>query len=184
MKKFFVGASLILSSVAFAQKPAYVAPAMPVDEETKLITYSGVVDVPNTSKSVLYKRSEAWFSSFYKNPTEVIREKDTVNLKIVGKPRFRISNEANENGVKTDGGIVQYTLVVSAKDNRYKYTLTEINWKQPSHFPIEKWVEQKDRFKQNNYYLWQTDSMARKEILPSLENAMKLAPKKSTKDEW
>ncbi len=184
MKKIILMAFCLIASSSFAQKSSYVAPQMPVDEETKLITYSGVVDVPNTNKAELYKRCLGWFMATYKNPGEVIREKDSVGLKVVGKPRFRIYNEANDKGVKMDGGLVQYTLTVANRDNKYKYTFTEINWKQTSYFPIEKWVEQKDRFVQNNYYLYQTDSVARLDIIPSLEKAMKTVPKKSTKDEW
>lgn len=185
MKKIsLLGVLCFAFNFGLAQKQAYVAPNMPIDEDTKLITYTGVVDVPNTGKTELYKRSEAWFSSYYKNPTEVIREKDSANTKIVGKPRFKISNEPGENNVKMDAGIVQYTLTVACKDNKCKYTASEINWKQASYFPAEKWIEQKERFKQNNYFLWQTDSMMQKEIIPALEKALKSAPKKSNKDDW
>ena len=106
---------------SFSQTQQYTAPKMPVDNETNLITYSEVVDVPGTTKSELYKRTEAWFMSTYKNPSEVIRERDSVNLKIVGKPRFRITNEPNEKGVKTDAGLVQYTITVACRDNKCKY---------------------------------------------------------------
>ena len=168
----------------FAQKQTFNTPEMPVDPETKLISYSSVIDVPGTPKNELYRRGLAWFNSYYKNPTEVIRDKDTVAFKIVGKPRFRITNEPDNKGLKTDGGVVQYTITVACKDNRAKCTLTELNWKQASYYPIEKWVEQKDRYKVNNYYLWQTDSMMKKEVLPEVVKALKTAPKRSTKDDW
>ncbi len=179
-----IAVALTLSMHLYAQKSTYTAPTMPVDEDSKLITYTGIVDVPATSKNELYARTLEWFNAYYKNPNEVIRERDSVNLKISGKPRFRITNEPNEQGVKLDAGLVQYTIQVASKDNKAKYTITEINWKQASYFPIEKWVEQKDRYKQNHYYLYSTDSVMRKDVIPSLEKALKTAKKKVDKDNW
>lgn len=177
-------AALFTCSSIFAQKSAVLAPSMPVDEDTKLITFSAIVDVPATTKNEIYARTLEWFNAYYKNPGEVIRERDSVNLKITGKPRFRITNEPNENGVKLDAGIVQYTINVAAKDNKAKYTISEINWKQQSYFPIEKWVAEKDRYKQNNYYIYSTDSVLRKDVIPALEKALKTAKKKVDKDNW
>ena len=185
MKKFLIlPASILIAFFTSAQKSAYQAPNMPVDEETKLITYSNVIEVPSTGKSELYKRAESWMMTYFKNPTEVIRERDSSAAKITGKPRFRIYNEPGENGVKMDAGLVQYSLTFACKENKYKYTISEINWKQASYFPVEKWVEQKDRYKQNNYFLFQTDSIIKKEIIQNFEKAMKTAPKKSNKDDW
>lgn len=177
-------AGLAFSMHVSAQKTNFTAPNMPVDEDSKLITYTGIVEVPTTAKNELYARTLEWFNTYYKNPSEVIRERDSVNLKISGKPRFRITNEPNEQGVKLDAGLVQYTIQVAAKDNKAKYTITEINWKQASYFPIEKWVEQKDRYRQNHYYLYSTDSVMRKDVIPSLEKALKTAKKKVDKDNW
>lgn len=179
-----IAAVLAFSMHVSAQKTTFTAPTMPVDEDSKLITYTGIVDVPATSKNELYARTLEWFNAYYKNANEVIRERDSVNLKISGKPRFRITNEPNEQGVKLDAGLVQYTIQVASKDNKAKYTITEINWKQASYFPIEKWVEQKDRYKQNHYYLYSTDSVMRKDVIPSLEKALKTAKKKVDKDNW
>ena len=160
------------------------APKMPVDENTKLITYTGVIEVTGANKAELFRRGLAWFNAFYKNPTEVIREKDTVGLKIVGKPRFKILNEAGPSGVKTDAGLVQYTITLAMKDGKFKYEITAINWKQQSYFAIEKWVEQKDKYKANNYYLYQTDSIITQNVIKNLESTMKTAPKKIDKDNW
>jgi hypothetical protein len=49
--------------------------------------------------------------------------------KMIGKPRFRLSNLPDKNGVKTDGGVTQYTITIAAKDGRFKYEITEVNWK-------------------------------------------------------
>ncbi len=160
------------------------APVMPTDPNTKLVTYAAVDEVKNTGKNELFKRASGWFNTYYKNPTEVIREKDTVALKIVGKPRFRIYSPPNEKGVKMDAGIVQYTITVAVKEGKYKYEITEINWKQQSYYPIEKWIEQKDKYKSNNYYLYQTDSIITNDVIKNLQHAMRTAPKVIDKDNW
>lgn len=186
MKKPILTSVLAITiALLFAQQQQNTpAPDMPLDPETKLVTYSGVIEVPGVNQKDIYKRAEAWFNSFYKNPTEVIRERDTANCKIVGKPRFKIYNEALGQNVKTDAGLVQYTITIACKDNRFKYTLTEFNWKQASYFPIEKWIEQKDRFKQNGYYLYQTDSVAKRDVIPNFKNAITTVPKKIDRDNW
>ena len=182
-----ISLSLILLTLvivsSFAQKQAIQAPEMPVDESTKLITYTGVVEVKAMNKNELYKRGLEWFNVYYKNPSDVIREKDSINFKIVGKSRFKIFREANENGVKMDGGLIQYTIMVICKDGRFKYELTAINWKQQSYYPIEKWIAEKERYKEYSWYLSQTDTMM-KEVVKNLETAMKTTPKANNKDNW
>src|SRR5262249_39831817 len=88
------------------QKDAVKAPDMPIDPDTKLITYTAVVEVKDVNKAELYRRALGWYNTFYKNPAEVIREKDSVNFKIIGKPRFKLYKETT-NGGRMDGGLVQ-----------------------------------------------------------------------------
>ncbi|MFM7217436.1 MAG: hypothetical protein ACKO1U_05405, partial [Bacteroidota bacterium] len=79
-------------NLLFAQKKVEVAaPVLPVDSITKLISYEGVSEVKDVAADVLYQRALQWFKSYYKNPTELIRENDSIKLRITGKPRFRIS---------------------------------------------------------------------------------------------
>src|SRR6185295_5838676 len=94
MKKLILALWLVGSFfVSYAQKEPLVTPyAVPIDTITKLITYQGVVEVKNTPAAALYKRIIDWFNTYYKNPTEVIRENDSVGNMVMGKPRFRITN--------------------------------------------------------------------------------------------
>jgi len=63
---------------------------LPIDESTKLITYTKVIDVTNQTKDVLFDRALAWAKGYYKNPTEVIREQNKEEGKIVCKGRYKI----------------------------------------------------------------------------------------------
>ena len=113
----------------------------------------------------------------------MIREKDSVAMKIVGKPRVRITEEPNEKGVKRDAGLIQYTITVNMKDGKFRYEITEINWKLPSYYAIEKWVKKKGQYKAFNYYLYETDQEI-KTVVDALTKAMKTAPKVIDKDKW
>lgn len=176
-----------MSYSAAAQKnmPLSAPVVLPVDPITHLITYEAVTQVQGATTEVLYKRAFDWFNSYYKNPTEVIRENDIENGKIVGKPRFRISNPPDKEGTKTDAGLVQYTITVGVKDGRFKYELTEFNWKQTSYYPLERWMDTKAQTYTPvyNHYLTQTDDYV-KEMIKNLKRAMMSDKPVKDKDNW
>ena len=188
MKKFPLVLSLIatISFAAMAQKEA-PAPALqlPVDSITKLITYERVVQVTGTKAELLYKRAVGWFRTYYKNPSEIIRENDSIKFKITGKPRFKIFNPPDKEGTKTDAGLIQYTITVTAKDGRFKYELTEFNWKQQSYFASERWMDKKSQSYNSVYneYLKQLDQYA-KELIRNLEDALLHDKPVKDKDGW
>lgn len=160
------------------------APKLPVDEKTGLITYTKVTEVAGTTAGVLYQRAMEWANKYYKNPTDVIRERDSVGGQIVCKARFKIMNPADKKGVATDAGNVMYTLKVQFKDGRYRYELSEVNWKQQSYYPCERWMDKtvqtyKPEF---DFYLQQTDTSIR-EALKSMEKALATATAVK-KDDW
>jgi Domain of unknown function (DUF4468) with TBP-like fold len=181
MKKNFliILSFLAVSFSANAQNP------LPVDDETKLITYKKVTEVAATSKTELYNRAFAWANVYYKNPANVIREKNAEEGKLVLKARYKIYNEPDKKTkVATDAGDVQYTLTLECKEGKYRYVLNNIGWQQISAFPAEKWMDTKNQYytKAWDYYLKQTDENVKK-ILADLEKAMLTAPKVK-KDEW
>jgi hypothetical protein len=187
MRTIFLAFGLAFASIyCFAQKTPLATPyAVPVDTITKLITYEGVVEVKNISAAELYKRFNDWFHTYYKNPTEVIRENDSIKFSITGKPRFRITNLQPNDAGKTDGGIVQYTITVSARQGRFRYELTEFNWKQISYYPCENWLNTKAPSYAPIYndYLQQLDKYAL-ETVNSLKNAVMVDKPVKDKDNW
>jgi len=149
----------IVSVNAQKNKAPISIPALPIDSITNLYCYTKVNNVDGVTKDQLYRRAFTWANTFYKNPGDVIREKDSQTGKLVIKARFRISNEPDKKGVVTAAGDVMYTLTLNFKDGRYKYEITKINWQQVSYYPIERWkdtaaVTFKPEFA---YYLKQTD---------------------------
>ncbi len=159
-------------------------PALPIDEETKLIAYTKVVEIAGVSKADLYSRALAWANKYYKNPAEVIREKDAAAGKMVCKARFKLMGEPDKKGFQSDDGNVQYTLTIEAKEGKYRYKLSEINHKQQSYFAAERWMDTKNQYytKEWDFYLKETDEAA-KGIVANLEKDMQQTPKVK-KDDW
>jgi hypothetical protein len=172
---------LTIGTLTYAQNKSVVK--MPVNEETKLITYEKVQEVAGVNQAELYQRGLQWCMTYFKNPTDVIRSRDSIGGTIVCKARFKISNPPDKKGLETDAGLVQYTLNLMFKDGRYRYVLTEINWKQQSYYGIEKWMDTSNQYYKTEfeYYLQQSDDKV-KELLKDLDKGMKMAPKAKASD--
>src|ERR1035437_5313090 len=183
-KTVIVAGLLIIGTNLIKAQDATV-PVMPVDNETKLISFTAVKEIKGVSASELYKREWKWFNSFYKNPTDVIRSADSVEGRIVGKARFMIYSDLKAQP-KIEGGLVMYTITVSAREGRYKYEITAFNWKQNSYYPIERWQDTKSPSYMKVYdsYIIQTNDYVT-DLISKLTTAMSLPSQtKSNKDNW
>jgi hypothetical protein len=195
MQKLISFSWLIMLATIFSSVNAQTAdevtesqrPFCPIDNETKLITYDKVVTLPDlkeSKKEDLYNKALAWANAFYKNPTDVIREKNQEAGKIVCKARFKIQNEKDKTGFASDAGVVQYTLTIMVKDGRYRYHISNFNWKQLSYYPIERWLDASSPSYNPSYayYLIQVNDYAYN-LIADLEKFMAMK-KKDKKDDW
>lgn len=175
---------LLCFNVAVLAQTEETSVRLPMDEKSGLVSYKSVNESAGTPAGELYRRSLRWANSYYKNPADVIRERDSLAGKVVCKARYKIMNPADKKGLQTDGGIVMYTLTLQFKEGRYRYEMTEINWKQTSYYPIEKWMDKKDPYykPEFEYYLQQVNDESRK-IIKSLEESMKVG-EVQVKDTW
>jgi len=177
--------SLAISSVSAQKKgaPAKIEiPAFIIDEETKLIVYKEVVQQEGT-KGTLYDKAFAWANSFYKSPTNVLREKDKEGGKLMARHRFYIWNTNPKTRAKIRAGTVEYTLNFNFKEGKYKYEITKINHKQQSSFAVEKWIEDNKRSydSQTSSYLVQIDEEINK-IIKSFKAG--IAKKDKVEEDW
>lgn len=191
MKTIFVRIPVVILflfvSVVSAQKnktPAVEVPQMPISEETKLVSYSKVVDAKAT-KDELYKRGMNFFNTNYKNTAGMLKKQDEANGEIEGVARFKILNHPNKDGVESDAGLVSYTINLKLKDGKYKYEITKINWKQASYYGIEKWMDKgSPSYKETyDYYLAQADEQI-KELIKNLTNVMQQPSEQPKKADW
>jgi hypothetical protein len=110
--------------------PADAAP-LPIDPQTKLITYEGVVPVPGVSKADLYTRAQAWANRVYNLANAEITQQpnqdtETSALIIKGKRLAVVRNTYNNVLRSTYAGVVHHTLTIYVKDGRYKYVLSNL----------------------------------------------------------
>ena len=166
----------VLVRPAFAQLPI-----VPVDEDTKLITYKEVIPQEG-DKTKLYYRAIEWVNANYKNPTEATRIRDEENGLLEVKSGFKIFN-TDKKGFKTDANVINYTLKLEFKPGRYRYTFTNFSIEAVSKYPLERWLDTKDpRYTPAcDGYLMQIDSIVNQKI-ESLKEGM--VPKVIKKDEW
>lgn len=139
-KVFLLFVSVIVFSTLFAQKSQPVVfPKLPLDEKKELVTYSKVINLTGTTADELYHRGKKWFYSYFKNPTEKIRTDDSVKKEMEGFIRFKLM-VPDKKGVESDVSTIQYSLFLTFKDGRYKYTFNNINEKSVSNLGIEHWI--------------------------------------------
>jgi ribosomal protein L15 len=114
--------------------------AQTIDSDTRLITYSEVVEVPTTSKSELYVRASTWFSRTFKSAKAVIQLEDKEAGKLIGKGNIPVVIKVPIIG-KTDAGAVAATITVICKDGKYKYIIDNLSHQRPYGPNTEKWVD-------------------------------------------
>ncbi|MBK7212328.1 MAG: DUF4468 domain-containing protein [Bacteroidales bacterium] len=170
--------TLITAALVRAQG---TAPALPIDEDTKLITYKEVVQQAGT-KLDLFNRAVEWINKNYKNPADVtkVRNPETGLIELI----HRIELSYDEKGVSRSAGIVDYTLRLELKEGRYRYTFTNFNLKQASRVPIEKWLDKSDKayIPAWDNYLAQVDAYT-KTLIESLKKGME-PPAVKKSDDW
>ncbi|MCX6287096.1 MAG: DUF4468 domain-containing protein [Bacteroidetes bacterium] len=158
------------------------SPNLPIDPETKKLTYRDVVNQEG-NPGYLYDKAIQWFGYYYLNAASVFSVQDRVNGKVEGVGRLRIYNNDSKTGLHTEGGLVTYQIKIEFKENRYRYTLTDFNLKLASRFPIEKWMNREDPAYNPSWdtYLYQVDTTMQR-LVSTLKEKMK--PIVVKKDEW
>jgi hypothetical protein len=175
--------TLIMGSAAFLRPAAQnIAPGLPLDPETKKISYREIINQEG-NPGYLYDKAIQWFGYYYLNAQSVFSVQDKTNGKVEGIGRMKIYYNDSKTGTRMDGGLILYTIRIEFKDNKYRYTLTDFNLKTSSRFPIEKWMNKDDPAYNPNWdsYLYQVDTTMQR-LVSTLKEKMK--PTVAKKDEW
>lgn len=154
---------------------------LPVDPDSQKIMYRDVVQEPG-DPGYLYNKAIEWFNYYYANPTSILKIQDKVNGKIEGTGRMDIFY-SDDKGNKLNAGVIQYTIRLEFKDDRYRYTITDLNLKSASRFPVEKWLNRDDPAYNTQWdsYLYQVDTVMQRLTSTLVE---KMKPVEEKKDEW
>ena len=164
---------IIIMFLAFTGLKAQNIPKFTVDDASKTVVYSEVVNETGTAE-ILYRKAIDWVNSFYEHPQTVTKIRDQVDGKIECLVRFPLYDEAN--GQKTVAGQVEYTLQIFLKDNKYKYFITGIHPKFGSVKEINGWIV--SRSGKTDQYLIQCDKYFGN-LIAKLKEKMKQAQVKS-----
>ncbi len=158
------------------------AQIVPVDEESGKVIYQEVVQQQGTKKGSYYKCIE-WFNSYYPNAIDVTKKRDASNGVIEGRAKIRMYKK-NKTDTNMPKGVVYYSIRIDLKDGRYRYTLSDFNFKSASKYPIENWLDKErlDYSKENEDYLKQIDKKM-KELIESLKKGMAKTNETKT-DDW
>ncbi len=169
----------LLSGMRLSAQDA--TPVLPVDPDTKFITYQEVVSIAGTPAE-LFNRTIEWVNKQYKNPTVATKVRNPATGIIEIAHRIELAKVTD--GVSLPAGIVDYTLKIELKEGRYRYTITNFNLKNVSPQPIESWLDKKD----NAYtparqaFLKQIDDTVRK-LIESLKQGLQ-PPAAKKMDVW
>ncbi len=180
MKTLVLGIIVFLTAIS-GLNAQDIKPALPVDPDTKLVTYREVVTVTGTQEE-LFNRGIEWVNKEYKNPFDATKVRNPATGIIEIIHRFELATE--EKGNKRTGGVIDYSMKIELKDGRYRYTINNFNLKDASRHPIEKWLDKTDKAYDPiyEYYLQQVDDFAQKLIISLKAGMLPPAPKKA--DEW
>ena len=100
------------------------------------LSYSVVVDVPNTNKEILYNKIKGWMAETYNNFSKVIQldDKDIGAMVIKANMNYKAPSML----LNCWDGYVDYTLKVQIKDNKYKIEMKDFTHKagHPSSPPV------------------------------------------------
>lgn len=194
-KLFLVSALALLSyDEAFCQKEI---PNLPIDNDTKKITYSEVVYVDSSAnKQELYARAREWFAKAYKSSNNVIQMDDKESGKIVGKALMQVYHKAL--GANYNSGYINYTISVYVRDGRYRYEVTDFYHtgqyvsggnRIPDYGLCENMINTTHKSmgisyqKTYNYYLYQLDNNII-DLIADLKTAMETNSVNVTRDDW
>lgn len=178
--KAFVSLFIILFSFnLWAQEEQ---PIVPVDPETGLIRFREVVDEEGTQND-LFNRCIYWLNDYYANPTRVTTIRDYNTGRVEGKHNIRVYYYS-EDSIQTLAGTVDYVFKIDLKDNKYRYTISDLKLRSQTRMPVEEWLNKDatDYSPRWDEYLKQMAAYF-EEWSASLKQKMKPEIKKS-EDDW
>ena len=182
MKNIRIIVACLVLGMLFTKQGYGQATTVPVDEDTKLITYKEVVEQEGSIEK-LYNTAMAWVNVTYTNPAEATKIRDVNNGKLEIKHRFKVYN-TDAKGVKTDAYIINYTLKLEFKPGKYRYIFTDFyTVPSSSKFPLERWLNKSDPqyTPACDDYLAQLNTTVN-DMITSLKKGM--VPKAVKKDDW
>jgi len=183
MKKAFLYFSILLSGLfLYSQEEEAVDNSIPIDPNTKLITFQEVVEQEG-SKKELFNRASEWLHHFFKQPVYVTQVRDAASGVIKGKHQFELYNYDKDG--QHIAGMIKYYFKIECKDGRYRYTLDNFTLTRQSKYPCERWLDTNDQHYSDEWpnYLQQLREYSIDVFAVSLKDYM-VPEEKVEEEEW
>ena len=133
MRKILTTIAIVLCAISVKSQD------FKIDETTKLITYTEVVELPNVSKADLYLRANTWFSRAFKSAKNVIDFQDKETGKIIAKGSIGTSIKMPLSP-RVESGNISFSMTIICKDGKYKYMLDNLNHSAPLTTGTGTWI--------------------------------------------
>ena len=88
------------------------------------LVYSQVIEVPNTTKDILYDKLKQWMATAYKNFSKVVQLDDKNAGTMVGQANM--SFQVKSFSMTCSTGYVNYTIKLFVKDNKFKIEMSQM----------------------------------------------------------
>ena len=141
MKKMLVFVFSLLMLASLNPLAAQVK-TIPFDAEARKIKFQQVIEEEG-SQNELFNRCVFWLNDYYKDPVRITSVRDAPSGKIMGKHTIRLKY-TDDKGIEHDGPSVYYEFTIEVRENRYRYTITDLLLKTASRFEIERWLDKED----------------------------------------
>lgn len=90
------------------------------------LTFTEVVEVDSLSQKQIFNLSKEWFAHSFNSAQHVIQYDNAEEGKVIGKGTFKYKGKPMVSGTAATGPVT-FTITIEAKDNKYKYTLTDFS---------------------------------------------------------
>lgn len=141
MKKLLIFVFSLLMLASLNPLAAQVK-TIPFDAEARKIKFQQVIEEEG-SQNELFNRCVFWLNDYYKDPVRITSVRDAPSGKIMGKHTIRLKY-TDDKGIEHDGPSVYYEFTIEVRENRYRYTITDLLLKTASRFEIERWLDKED----------------------------------------
>jgi len=94
------------------------------------------------TKEELFNRCIYWLNNYYRNSTRVTTIRDVQTGRIEGRHNIRLYYF--KDSVKTQAGTVDYVFKIDLKQDKFRYTISDLKLRSKTRVPIEKWLDKDD----------------------------------------
>lgn len=93
-------------------------------QESEKLSFVEVVPVEGVSSDELYNRAEMWVATAFQNSNKVVKYRNKENKQLILNPNtdFSYSKLVGSEGAR---GVIEYTMTINIKDNRYRVEITD-----------------------------------------------------------